>query len=401
MKEGTLPRRPMVALFAALFAMAVSLSFVFAILPPIGRSLGLSELQLGLIVAPAALVFVLANAVWGLVIDRMGRKPAILAATSAAALVTAAFGLVVEGRLAAELSVAATFLLLCVLRLLLGALAGGFLPAAQACVADLTAPSERTRGLAAIGTGFALGMVTGPGIAALFSTAGVAVPFYAVAGLAAVASVLVLAVLPEPRRDRAAKSTAVGRSAWSLLWPLLAIVGLVYTAYGVLLQVTGFRLQDAFALSALAAAQRTGLALMVAAAGLVGTQMMLARLSLPTAAARMTLHIGVLLALCAMVPLGWSDAFVLQLLGMALFGIGMGAVLPSALGLLTLAAEQAGDQGRVGGLSGAAQGLGMVLGPLAGAVSYGMDRRAPYAIGVVLLAVAFVVMRWARRPPPG
>jgi MFS family permease len=401
MKERALPRRPIAALFVALFAMAVSLSFVFAILPPIGRSLGLSELQLGLIVAPAALVFVVANAAWGLVIDRTGRKPAILAATSAAALVTAAFGMIVERRLQAQLSVSTTFLLLCVLRVLLGALAGGFLPAAQACVADLTAPSQRTRGLAAIGTGFALGMVTGPGIAALFSAAGAAVPFYAVAGLAAAASVLVLMVLPEPRRNRPAPNTAAGRSAWGLLWPLLAIVGLVYTAYGVLLQVTGFRLQDAFDLSALAAAQHTGLALMLAAAGLVATQMLLARLRLPPAASRTTLRVGLLLALCAMATLGGSDAFALQLAGMALFGVGMGAVLPAVLGLLTLAADTAGDQGRVGGLSGAAQGLGMVLGPLAGAATYGVDRRAPYAIGLALLAVGLAVTRSARHPAPG
>jgi MFS family permease len=394
-------RRSIAALCVALFAMAVSLSFVFAILPPIGRTMGLSELQLGLVVAPAALVFVLANWTWGLVVDRIGRRPAILAATSAAAADTAAFGLIVEHRLAGQLSVSATFMLLCALRILLGALAGGFLPAAQACVADVTAPPERMRGLAAIGTGFALGMVTEPGIAALLSAAGASVPFYAVAGLAALASLLVLAAVPEPRRQRRAAEGSAGRSAWRTLWPLLAVVCLVYTAYGILLQVTGFRLQDALALPALAAAQRTGLALMGAAVGLVATQMLLARLGLPTAIRQKALGTGLLVTLCAMMLLGWAAAFALQLIGMALFGIGMGAVLPSALGQLTVVAEKAGDQGRVGGLSGAAQGLGMVLGPLAGALSYGVDGRAPYAIALVLLALALAVMRQARHPPPG
>jgi hypothetical protein len=182
---------------------------------------------------------------------------------------------------------------------------------------------------------------------------------------------------------------------------MLAIVCLIYTAYGILLQVTGFRLQDALALSALAAAQRTGLALMAAAVGLVGTQMLLARIGLPLAIRRKALGAGLALAFCAMVLLGWGEGFALQLIGLALFGVGMGAVLPSALGELTLVAEKAGDQGRVGGLSGAAQGSGIVLGPLAGAVSYGFDSRAPYAIGLVLLALALAVMRQARHPPPG
>jgi MFS family permease len=168
-----------------------------------------------------------------------------------------------------------------------------------------------------------------------------------------------------------------------------------------LLQVTGFRLQDAFDLPALAAAQRTGAALMLAAAGLVAMQISLARLHLTTDVSRATLRIGLLLALCAMALLGWSDLFALQLAGMALFGIGMGAVVPSALGLLTLAADATGDQGRVGGLSGAAQGLGMVLGPLAGAGFYGTDHRLPYAIGLALLAAALAVARPARHPRPG
>jgi MFS family permease len=166
-----------------------------------------------LVVAPAALVFVLANAALGVAIDRLGRKPAILIATSTAALVTAAFGIVVEQRLASVLSARATFVLLCALRLLLGAAAGGFLPAAQACVADLTVPSQRTRGLAAIGIGFALGMVAGLGLAALFSALSPTAPFYAVAALAALATLLVLAVLPEPlqhRHDHSAMGAAQG-----------------------------------------------------------------------------------------------------------------------------------------------------------------------------------------------
>jgi MFS family permease len=401
MSDRALPLRSLVALFAALFAMAVNLSFVFAILPPIGRTLGLSALQLALVVAPAALVFVLANAAWGVAIDRLGRKPAILIATSTAALVTAAFGLVVEQRLQSALSAAATLAALCALRLLLGAAAGGFLPAAQACVADLTVPLQRTRGLAAIGIGFALGMVTGPGLAALFSALGPTAPFYAVAALAALATLLVLVVPPEPLRHRPDGGGMVGRSDWAVLWPLLAVVGLVYSSYGILLQVTGFRLQDALALSAESATQRTGLALMVVAAGLVGTQMLMARRQLSPARVPVALGAGVLVALCAMVLLGWTGDFVAQLAGMVLFGIGMGAVLPAALGLLTLVAEKAGDQGRVGGLSGAAQGLGMVVGPLIGGGLYGQDPRAPYAVGLVLLAGALALTRQARRPRPG
>jgi MFS transporter, DHA1 family, tetracycline resistance protein len=102
---AVLPRLPLAVLFFTLFAMAVSLSFVFAVLPPIGRGLGLSELQLGMVVAPAALVFVLANGIWGVLSERLGRKPVIVSAVTAAALASGACGWIIDARLNGNLSV--------------------------------------------------------------------------------------------------------------------------------------------------------------------------------------------------------------------------------------------------------------------------------------------------------
>jgi MFS family permease len=155
-------------------------------------------------------------------------------------------------------------------------------------------------------------------------------------------------------------------------------------------------MQDAFALSGTEAARRTGVALMVTAAGLVATQ--LARLS--TRSGIYVLSVGALLALAAMAILWLADSFPGQLVGMGLFGIGLGIVLPSALGLLTMIAEAAGDQGRVGGLAGAAQGFGMVFGPLVGAASYEADHAAPYIVGFVFLTIVIAITApavWRRR----
>ena len=76
----------------ALIAISASMPFVFAVLPPIGRDLGLSELQFNLIVSQAALVFVPANGFWGNASERPGRKPVVLLAFGAATLATLAFG---------------------------------------------------------------------------------------------------------------------------------------------------------------------------------------------------------------------------------------------------------------------------------------------------------------------
>lgn len=375
----------------ALFAMSVSMSFVFAVLPPIGRDLGLSELQLSLIVSPAALVFVLANGFWGGASERLGRKPVILIAITAAALATLVFGWVIDARQSGAITVMATFLLLAGCRIALGALAGGLMPAAQAFVADRTSSDKRTSAIAVIGAGFALGMVMGPGVAAATSGLGATAPFYIVGTLAALAAVVVLLVLSEPRHERPNRDAVKGRTGFGRVWALLAVVVLAFTSYGILLQVTGFRMQDQFGLSGTEAAQRAGIALMVAAAGLVATQIVVSRLHLSAKHGELALVYGALIMLCGMGALAVVTAFAAQLVAMGAFGIGMGLVLPTALGLLTVVAEAAGDQGRVGGWSGAAQGLGLVFGPLAGAVVYRFGQAAPYVVGFALLLVAAVL----------
>lgn len=392
-----LPRLPMAALFLALFAMGTSLSFVFAALPPIGRRLGLSELQLGLVVAPAALVFVVANAVWGSLSERLGRKRVIVVAIAAASAVSAAFALIVRARLEDAISASLAFALLVAARLVLGALAGGLLPATQAYIADATAPALRTRGLALIGAGLGLGMVSGPGLAAVVASLGPVAPFVAVAVIAAIALALVLLALGNTAPSSAAAGRLAKRTPLGRILPLLSMVVLAYSAYGVVLQVTGFRLQDQFGVDAAGAIRLTGLALMVMSAGLVATQLILARIALPAERTTSLLRLGMVAALLAM-GLLWSPfGLVVQLAGMTLLGVGLGMILPAALGLLTIAAESAGDQGRVGGLSGAAQGLGMAIGPLAGAAAYGIDRLAPYVVAFALLAVGCALAFAERR----
>jgi MFS transporter, DHA1 family, tetracycline resistance protein len=51
-------------LFLAVFGTTMGQSIVFPILPPLGRRMGLSELQVGLLITTAAVV-VLVSPLWG------------------------------------------------------------------------------------------------------------------------------------------------------------------------------------------------------------------------------------------------------------------------------------------------------------------------------------------------
>ena len=68
-----LTREPFLLLFIGLFATAVGQAFVFAILPPLGRSVGLDELRITAIISTSALVFTLVAPFWGRFSDHIGR----------------------------------------------------------------------------------------------------------------------------------------------------------------------------------------------------------------------------------------------------------------------------------------------------------------------------------------
>jgi len=389
----------------ALFAAATSMSCVFAILPSVGRDLGLNETQLGWVVAPAALVFVLFGPVWGRLGGRWAARGIVTASLLMVAAFTLLFGHALAWRLGGRISPLLCFALLTASRVLLSPFSAAMLPTAQSYIAQTTAGAAHQRALAGMGAGFALGMVASPGLAAVATSAGLLTPFYVVAALLLLAAGGAWRFLPRalPQAgpaETSASARSSARTAWPLLGAPLAVLVLLYTVYGVLMQVTGFRMQDQFHLDARQATQHAGAALMATAAALVAAQMVLARTTVATPRGqRRVVVAGGACGLLGLALLLGAPPLAVQIAAMALFGLCLGVFMPFVLGLLTERAHAAGDQARVGGLSGAAQGLGMVIGPLLGAWSYRVNAQAPYgiALAALLAACALYVAATARR----
>src|SRR5690606_42096076 len=74
-------------------------SLMFAILPPVARNLGLTEVQVGSIFAVSALLWVLASPFWGRLSDIWGRRPLILVGLIGYTVSMASFGLCVQAGL--------------------------------------------------------------------------------------------------------------------------------------------------------------------------------------------------------------------------------------------------------------------------------------------------------------
>ncbi|MBA3942405.1 MAG: tetracycline resistance MFS efflux pump [Sphingopyxis sp.] len=177
---------------------AVGFGIIMPVLPQLVMEVGRIDLPraievgawIGLVMAIATF---LASPVLGNLSDHFGRRRVLLLAL---------------GGLAADyalLTVVDTLPWLFVARALSG-IFGGSYAAAQAAIADITAPQERARNFGFVGAAFGIGFVAGPAIGGFLGEIGPRAPFVAAATLAAANMLYGLFIFPEtlpPARRRA------------------------------------------------------------------------------------------------------------------------------------------------------------------------------------------------------
>lgn len=172
----------------------VGFTVLIPVLPLYAERLGARPHQIGLILTVYALAQLIFLPAWGWVSDRIGRRPVLLASLLGTAVSFIA--------LARSDSIGMIYLS--------RALAGFFaasIGTAQAVVTDVTAPSERARGMGLIGAAFGAGMIIGPAMGGALASLGEKLPFYGIALLAAGNLAVAWWRLPEtaPRERRPAR----------------------------------------------------------------------------------------------------------------------------------------------------------------------------------------------------
>lgn len=183
---------------ATIFMDAVGFGIIMPVLPQLVMEVGELNLPqaievgawIGLVMAVATFI---ASPLLGNLSDRFGRRRVLLLALGGLALDYALL-IVVE-----------TLPWLFVARALSG-IFGGSYAAAQAAIADITAPTERARNFGFVGAAFGIGFVAGPAIGGFLGEIGPRAPFVAAAILAAANMLYGLFIFPEtlpPARRRA------------------------------------------------------------------------------------------------------------------------------------------------------------------------------------------------------
>lgn len=231
-----------------LFTVGLGQSFVFVLVPPLARELGLTEIQTSLIFAISALAWATTSAFWGRASDRYGRRNiAILGlvgyAVSLIALITPLF--LAERNI---LSLTLLFPALVLGRLINGLVGSATRPASFAYVADVSAKNERTLEFARLESSFLLGTVAGPLLGGFLFLITKETPFYVFSFFAFVAAIGIYTKLQPTIKNKIKDSKSISKIRWysNTVWPFLAFAAVLSLCQSSLLQSIGFYITDSF-----------------------------------------------------------------------------------------------------------------------------------------------------------
>lgn len=377
-------------LFLSLFNSILGLSILFPVIGPLGRDLGLDEVEIGLLSTSYSLMQLFFAPIWGRASETRGRKPILLVGILGFAGGFLCFGMVAEAFRHGLLGHGALVGLSVLSRAIGGALSSATLPTAQAYAADITERADRTAGMAVIGAAFGLAVIFGPVIGATVSHFfGLLAPVWFSVGIGLLNAVLVFVRLPEPAR-RGARETGPVRSAdiARRTWPLLALGALATLANVAMEQTVSFLFEDRLGLSHDETPKWVGGGLLAYGILAVFAQGFLVRRT--KFAPRTLVLAGLPLTALGMAGLAFATSFPVLLVCMAFQGLGQGLVVPGLSAALSVSVDDH-EQGAAAGLSSAGQGLGRFLGPLTGTSLYAFARPSPYLASAALLGLLMVL----------
>ena len=375
-------------LLFSLVSVGMGFTVLFPILAPLGREMGLSEIQITTIIGSSGLVVFLTSPIWGRRSDAWGRKRVLLCGLFGFSAGTFLFNSVLYLGLAGILTGSLLFIALVIARVTHASVMSASMPAANAYMADITDAASRTRGMAAAGAANNIGTILGPAVAGL-AVISLLTPLWVMAAIAFLNGLFVWRFLEEPPKHQTPVVRDRLKYSDPRILPFIIIGIAMFTGMGLVQQTMGFRFQDALGLSAAETAQNFGFAMMLSGASSLFSQAVIVqRFNL---APFTLLHFAIPLLIVAFTMMALLETQLWLTIAMMVQGLGMGLASPGFTAGASLAVSPE-EQGAVAGVAGSCGPLGFTLGPFIGGALYTLSPTAPYFFAAGLFLILFLFM---------
>lgn len=386
------PKSRLLVIFLTVFIDLVGFGIIIPLNPYIAREFHATPFEIGLLLSVYSIAQFIFSPIWGALSDRIGRRPVIM------------IGLL-GGGLSYLLFAFATALPLLFISRALAGVFGGNISTAHAYIADVTSPSERSKGMGLIGAAFGLGFIFGPLIGAglgivgqhlgsapplglSFSALGSAILCLLNFGLAWF--VLEESLTPETRAAaaRRVRANRVKEIFRHLSKPVVGSLMIVFF-------LSGLAMAQMEAMLFPYVSDRFGWSLEKASMGfayvgvlMVITQGYLIRKWMPRFGERRVLLCGLAAFALSLLLIPLSFNVWLLAVTMTLLALGNGMMRPPNLGLISLATAPS-EQGAVLGVTNSLASLGRILGPALGGWLYSQTLGAPFWSAGLMAVLAF------------
>jgi DHA1 family tetracycline resistance protein-like MFS transporter len=378
----------MIVMLLVVFVDLLGFGVVIPLLPFYGEHFQASPAVITTLMSTYSGLQLLAAPLWGRLSDRVGRRPVILVslATSIAAYLW--------------LSSADALWMLFAARALQGMSAGN-ISVAQAYIADITTPANRSKGMGGLGAALGLGFVLGPAFGGLMAggdpaNIDVRLPSLVAAGLSALALVIALVRLRESLSPalRAQAHNSIGRVAQirdAFGRPRLRILMLLFFS-------TSFAFAGMESTFGLWADHRlhwgprqvgivfavVGTVLVIVQGGLIGRITKRYGEARALFAGTLAITIGLALLALAMEP-------VLGIAASCWLALGMGLASPSTSSLISQQAA-ADEQGGILGVNQSIGSFARIAGPAVAGQAFELaGPSAPYVVGALVMLISAVI----------
>lgn len=404
MMLNSMKRTPsLLVIFITVLVDLIGFGIVLPLLPVFTKHYGGSGIVIGLIMAAFSAMQFFFSPIWGRLSDRIGRRPVLLTSTAVAALsyLVFAWGCRLQG--------SAALWIFFLSRLIAGA-CGANITVAQAYVADITAPAERSRRMGLIGMAFGLGFIIGPAIGAVaVKYMGTPGPGLAAAAICAVNFVLAFIYLRESWTPQA--EHVRDRPHWEqwrrcLHNPPVALLILVFFfsmfCFACFETTLGIVVSQNFHLDPERPHDAQMIGYLFTYCGVIGALVqggLIGRL-VKSFGEPKVIALSIILVALSFFPLPFITTWPPLLIAVAVLAVGSSLSRPPLFGLLSRITP-ASEQGATLGVAQSAGSLGRIAGPLFAGTLIQHHMATPYLVcGVLALLTGLFAGRYLTHPHP-